>query len=170
MNQSINLEQINDRNFDKEGARIAFVQACWHEDIVDQSRDAFVSRLVESGYCKQKIDLFKVPGSFEIPLKCKQLANSGKYEIIVTAGLIVDGGIYRHEFVASAVIDGLMQVQLQTDVPILSVVLTPKEFNNGEEHRKFFFEHFKKKGREAADACIKTLQGRFSTSSKYISS
>ena len=72
--------------------------------------------------------------------------------------MIVDGGIYRHQFVAGAVIDAIMAVQLGSGVPIISAVLTPKHFDDGEERRKFFFEHFKIKGAEAAQACARTLE------------
>ena len=70
---------------------------------------------------------------------------------------MVDGGIYRHEFVAGAVIDGLMRVQLDSRVPVFSVVLTPKEFHEHDTHRDFFRQHFVAKGAEAARACVQTL-------------
>lgn len=98
-----------------------------------------------------------MPGSFEIPLQAKLLAKTSRYAAIVAAGLVVDGGIYRHDFVAHAVIDGLMRVQLDTEVPVLSAVLTPQHFHEHEEHRRFFFEHFTVKGKEAAEACLRTL-------------
>jgi 6,7-dimethyl-8-ribityllumazine synthase len=138
--------------------RIAFVQSCWHREIVDQSRDAFVAEIVRLGFDVDTIDLFEVPGAFEIPLQAKLLAKSGRYAAIVAAGLVVDGGIYRHEFVADAVISGLMRVQLDTEVPTISVVLTPHRFHEHAEHHGFFFEHFKIKGREAAEACARTLK------------
>ena len=95
--------------------RIAFVQSCWHRDIVDQLRDSFLKEFQELD--ARQVDLIEVPGALEIPLRAKLLAVSGEYAAVVTAGLIVDGGIYRHEFVSSAVIDGLMRVQLDTGVP-----------------------------------------------------
>lgn len=137
--------------------RIAFIQACWHRDIVDRARDSFVADMARHGFAKKSIDLFEVPGSFEIPLQAKLLAQSGRYAAIVAAGLVVDGGIYRHDFVAGAVIDGLMRVQLDTEVPVFSVVLTPQHFHAHEEHHRFFFEHFTVKGQEAAEACRRTL-------------
>ena len=104
------------------------------------------------------IDRFELPGVFEIPLQAKLLAKSGRYHAIVAAGFVVNGGIYRHDFVSSAVIDGLMQVQLETEVPVLSCVLTPHHFHEHDEHRQFFADHFKVKGREVAVACAATLQ------------
>ena len=137
--------------------RIAFVQSCWHRDIVDQCRDAFLAAMEGAGYPGTAIDLFEVPGAFEIPLQAKLLAATGRYGAIVGAGFVVDGGIYRHEFVADAVISGLMRVQLDTDVPVLSAVLTPRHFHEHEEHRRFFHDHFVVKGREVAAACVATL-------------
>jgi len=141
--------------------RIAFIQSGWHADIVDRCREGFVARLQELGHDPELIDFFQVPGAFEIPLKCKQLLATGKYAIAVAAGFVVDGGIYRHEFVAQAVVNALMQVQLELEKPVLSVVLTPKEFQESEAHQQFFFDHMLIKGKEAADVAESLLgEGR----------
>ena len=140
------------------GGRIAFVQSCWHKEIVDQCRSAFVSELARLGTAESSIDFFEVPGAFEIPLQSKLLAKTGRYVAIVAAGFVVDGGIYRHEFVADAVIGALMRVQLETEVPIISAVLTPRHFHEHQEHQRFFREHFLVKGTEAAAACARTMQ------------
>ena len=139
------------------GGRIAFVQSSWHKDIVDQCRVAFVSELRRLGIAETSIDFFEVPGAFEIPLQAKLLAKSGRYAAIVAAGFVVDGGIYRHEFVADAVIGALMAVQLETEVPVISAVLTPQRFHEHQEHVRFFREHFLVKGAEAAAACARTI-------------
>ena len=138
--------------------RIAFVQATWHKDIVDQARLAFIDELAALGIARDSVDVFEVPGSLEIPLQAKLLAESGRYRAIVAAGLIVDGGIYRHDFVATSVSDAMMRVQLDTEVPILSIVLTPQRFHEHDAHTNFFRDHFKVKGAEAAKACAQTLE------------
>lgn len=140
------------------GPRIAFVQSTWHESIVDRCRDSFIAEIAGLGVAEDRIDLFRVPGAFEIPLHAKRLAASGTYAAVVGAGLVIDGGIYRHDFVAEAVINGLMRVQLDTDVPIISAVLTPHHFHQHGEHASFFAEHFRVKGAEAARACAATVQ------------
>jgi 6,7-dimethyl-8-ribityllumazine synthase len=137
--------------------RIAFIQSNWHSDIVNRGRDAFLAEMKHQGIDKKEIDLIGVPGAFELPLLAKRLAQSGHYSAIVACGFVVNGGIYRHEFVADAVVSGLMQVQLETGVPVFSVVLTPLHFHDSEEHKKFFFDHFVVKGTEAARACLQTL-------------
>ena len=73
---------------------------------------------------------------------------------------MVDGGIYRHEFVANTVLDAMMRVQLDTGVPILSAVLTPHHFQESEAHIQFFKEHFVLKGREVANSCRQILAER----------
>ncbi len=148
---------MNQRHPAKTEDRIAFVQSCWHKDIVDECRKAFVAGIVRLGLPEDRIDLYEVPGVFEIPLEAKLLAESGRYQAIVASGLVVNGGIYRHEFVSDAVINGLMQVQLATSVPVISAVLTPQAFHEHDEHRRFFREHFVVKGEEAASACWRTL-------------
>lgn len=138
--------------------RIAFVQACWHKDIVDQSRKGFVEEMAAQGYQESDIDFYEVGGAFEIPLHAKLLAKTGRYAAVVGAALVVDGGIYRHEFVAQSVVSALMQVQLETEVPVFSVVLTPHHFHDGEQHHTYFFNHFLHKGAEAARTVADTVQ------------
>ncbi len=138
--------------------KIAFVQSCWHEAIVERCRAAFAGEVEQLGVPLSRVDFYKVPGSFELPLYAKRLALTGRYSSIVAAGLVADGGIYRHEFVAEAVVNGLMRVQLDVDVPVISAVLTPHHFHEHEQHESFFSSHFEVKGREAAQACTKTMR------------
>ena len=129
--------------------RYAFVKANWHSDIVNKALDGFL-QLIPA----QQVDVFDVPGAFELPLVARDLANSGKYAAVAAAALVVDGGIYRHDFVAQAVVNGLMRVALDTGVPVLSVSLTPHHFQPTEHHIGGFAKHFVEKGREAAQAAL----------------
>ncbi|MBN9407946.1 MAG: 6,7-dimethyl-8-ribityllumazine synthase [Burkholderiales bacterium] len=139
--------------------RIAFVEAQWHADIVHQARDAFLAEMERQGVARERVDVFDVPGAFEIPLHAKRLAASGRYAAVVCCALVVDGGIYRHEFVANTVVSAIMDLQLETGVPMFSAVLTPHHFHEHAEHRKYFHRHFAVKGTEAAEACLRTLDG-----------
>ena len=137
--------------------RLAFIHAQWHVDIVQRGRDGFLAELARHGVVAEQVDVIGVPGAFEIPLQAQMLARAGRHDAIVACALVVDGGIYRHEFVATAVVHGLMRVQLDTGVPVLSVVLTPKDFHGHAEHHQFFLDHFVLKGAEAARACLGTV-------------
>ena len=140
-------------------ARIAVICATWHSDIVDKAKQSLLAELHRSPTPPGQIDQYEVPGAFEIPLLAQKLARSGRYDAIVACGLVVNGGIYRHEFVGAAVIDGLMRVQLDTGVPVMSAVLTPRDFHEHADHHRFFSEHFVKKGVEVARACLETIAG-----------
>jgi 6,7-dimethyl-8-ribityllumazine synthase len=127
--------------------RFAFVKANWHSEIVEKALEGFLE-LID----RKDVDVFDVPGAFELPLASRELAGTGRYAAVIAAALVVDGGIYRHDFVASAVIDGLMRAGLDTGIPVLSVSLTPHHFHDTDHHRSIFMAHFLEKGREAARA------------------
>jgi 6,7-dimethyl-8-ribityllumazine synthase len=135
---------IDHASTDRRPWRIAIIAASWHREIVSRGTNSIREELVRLKVLGENIVLVEVPGAFEIPLHAKKLALSGSFDAIIACALIVNGGIYRHEFVSSAVIDGLMRVQLDTHVPITSAVLTPRDFHNSEEHQGFFQEHFVK--------------------------
>ncbi|MEN2977635.1 6,7-dimethyl-8-ribityllumazine synthase (plasmid) [Tistrella bauzanensis] len=131
--------------------QVAFIKARWHADIVDKALDGYRAEMARADL-RHDTTTYDVPGAFEMPLLAKTLGASGRYDAIIAAALVVDGGIYRHDFVAQAVVSGLMQAQLETGVPTFSVSLTPHHFHDGPEHRAFFLDHFVRKGAEAARA------------------
>ena len=137
--------------------RIAFIKARWHADVVDRAHEGFLAeqrRLIPGA----QVVAFDVPGAFEMPLLAKKLAQTGKYDAVVAAALVVDGGIYRHDFVAAAVVNGLMTVGLDTGVPCFSVSLTPHNYQETELLTGFYRDHFVQKGAEAAQAVHQVLE------------
>jgi 6,7-dimethyl-8-ribityllumazine synthase len=138
--------------------RIAFIKAGWHADIINQGQHSFIEHLAAAGISTAQIDIIEVPGSLEIPLQAQTLAKTGKYALIACGGFLVDGGIYRHEFVTQAVIDGIMRVMLDTGMPILSMILTPSNAYDENRDAPFFLEHFRLKGEELANAALATLK------------
>lgn len=137
---------------------VALVKACWHREIVDEFARSFNQHLaVDPQYT---VDTFDVPGVVEIPLFTKKLINTGRYGIVVVTGLIVDHGVYRHDFVARSVMDATMKLQMEASTPIIYGILTPQQFLS-EGRPEFFREHFKVKGEEAANACIQTVDNLY---------
>lgn len=135
--------------------RVAFVQSCWHRDIVEQCRLSFLTEIQARHIQPAQVDLFEVPGSFEIPLHVQILAKTRRYTAIVAAGLVVDSGV--RGFVADTVISALMDVQLRTEVPVFSAVVTPEHFDETPAHSEAFRKLFAAKGLEVAEACANTL-------------
>ena len=141
-------------------SRCAFVKADWHAEIVDNALVGFQQVITDI-----PVDVFSVPGAFEMPLFARDLARTGKYDAIVAAAFVVDGGIYRHEFVAQAVVSGLMQAGLETGVPVYSVSLTPHNYQETDHHNNIYREHFIQKGKEAGNAVLRMAQLRASITS-----
>ena len=129
--------------------RYAFIKAAWHNQIVDRALDGFCEVIDPT-----QVDVFDVPGAFEMPLLARDMANTGRYAAVTAAALVVDGGIYRHDFVAGAVVDGLMRAGMDSGVPVLSVSLTPHHFQDTDHHNAIYAAHFVDKGREAAQAAL----------------
>jgi len=140
--------------------RIAFIKAKWHGTIVDQCYVFCKQTLEAETNNKGSLDVYDVPGALEIPLLAQDIAKTGKYDAIIASAFIVDGGIYRHNFVSTTVLDAMMRVQINTGIPIFSAVLTPHHYQETEVHNKFFYEHFQHKGVEAAHACLEMLAAR----------
>ncbi len=139
--------------------RYAFIKANWHSDIVDRALDGF-QELIPA----EQVDVFDVPGAFEMPLLARDLTQTGRYDAVACAAFVVDGGIYRHDFVAKAVVDGLMRAGLDTGIPVLSVALTPHQYQETAHHNAIYRAHFIEKGREAAQAALKITETRISLS------
>lgn len=135
--------------------RYAFIKANWHADIVDRALDGFCELIPAD-----QVDVFDVPGAFEMPLLARNLAETGRYAAVAAAAFVVDGGIYRHDFVAQAVVDGLMRAGMDSGVPVLSVSLTPHQYQETEHHNAIFQAHFVEKGREAARAALMIGEAR----------
>jgi len=93
--------------------RVAFVQSAWHPEVVEAGRLAFLAEIEARHVARAQIDVFEVPGSFEIPLHVQLLAKTRRYTAIVAAGLVIDD-----EYVAETVIKALMDVQLRTEIPV----------------------------------------------------
>ena len=135
--------------------RYAFVKANWHAEIVTRALEGFCDIIPA-----EQVEVFDVPGAFEMPLMARDLAMTGRYDAVITAAFVVDGGIYRHDFVAQAVIDGLMRAGLDSGVPVLSVSLTPHQYQETTHHDAIFRAHFVDKGREAAKAVLMLKESR----------
>ena len=135
--------------------RYAFIKAAWHADIVDRALIGFCEVIPAT-----QVDVFDVPGAFEMPLLARDLAASGRYGAVACAAFVVDGGIYRHDFVAQAVVDGLMRAGMDTGVPVLSVSLTPHQYQETAHHNAIYQAHFVEKGREAAQAALGIVKVR----------
>jgi len=120
-----NLSQLDKRSTPSAAPfRFGIVSSVWNEEITDALTKGAGETLLELGARRYHINVKKVPGSFELPVGAKLLIDSGKYDAVIAIGSVIQGETRHFEFVCQAVAKGIMDVSLQTGVPIIFCVLT----------------------------------------------
>jgi len=109
----------------------------------------------EKGFKPEQMETFYAPGAFEIPLIAQSLARTGVYSGIVCLGCVIKGDTAHFEFISLGSTLGLMQCMLATQVPITFGILTT--YNEAQAAIRSAADA-SNKGREAAAACVETLQ------------
>lgn len=104
--------------------RIGIVCARFNEFITGKLLSGAQDALLRHGVEDDNIDLAWVPGAFEIPVVCKKMAESGKYDAILALGAVIKGSTDHYNYVCNEVSKGVAQVELQTGVPVMFGVLT----------------------------------------------
>ncbi len=103
---------------------IAIVAARFNEFVVDRLIQGAVDALTRHGVKNESIDVFRVPGAYEIPIVCSHIAKTNRYDGIVTLGVVIQGETSHFDFVAGPCANGIMQAQLTTSIPMTFGVLT----------------------------------------------
>ena len=104
-------------------ARFAVLAGRWHPHVVDALVEGARSTLLSHGVAEDAIDVVRVPGVWELPLVARDLARAGLHVAIIGLGCVVRGDTRHYEEVADGAANGLMQVALETGVPVLNGVL-----------------------------------------------
>lgn len=107
-----------------EDIKIGIVAARFNEFIVSKLVSGAQDALVRHGVADEDIVLAWVPGAFEIPLAAKRMAESGKYDAVITLGAVIRGATSHYDFVCSEVSKGVANVALGADIPVMFGVLT----------------------------------------------
>ena len=107
-----------------EGMRFALVVSRFNAFISDRLLEGALDSLKRKGVKEQDLTIVKVPGSFEIPLTAKRLAESKQYDGVICLGAVIRGATPHFDYVAAEVSKGVAQVSLETGVPVLFGILT----------------------------------------------
>ena len=110
--------------YEGKGLRIAIVAARFNEFIVSKLIEGARDALLRHDVKEENIDLAWVPGSFEIPLACKHLAESGRYDAIIALGAVIRGSTSHYDYVCAEVSKGVAQVSLNSGLPVMFGILT----------------------------------------------
>lgn len=135
-------------------ARFAIVATQWYDDILDGLISGALQTLREAGAQDKDITLIRVPGAFELPLALEQAAASGRYDALIALGCVIRGGTPHFEYVAGECARGVSQVMLSYRLPVAFGVLTTDNLKQARERSRPGPDN---KGREAADAAVRTL-------------
>ncbi len=134
--------------------KIALFDAQFNSFVVEHLIKGAKETLLKHGAEDTDIELFYVPGAFEIPLALKKIANSGKFDGIVALGAVIRGGTPHFEYVAGECVKGISQVSLDSEIPIAFGVLTVDTVDQAIERAG---DNSGNKGAEAAESTIRMI-------------
>lgn len=104
--------------------RFAIVVSRFNDLITSRLVDGACETVVRHGGSSDQIDVVQVPGSFEIPLAARKLAESGRYEAVICLGAVIQGSTSHHEYINSQVASGIMSIATETGIPVTFGVIT----------------------------------------------
>jgi 6,7-dimethyl-8-ribityllumazine synthase len=139
-------------NLQGQGRKIGIIVARFNSFICEKLLEGALDSLVRSGVAQEDVEVARVPGAFEIPLVAQRMAASGKYDAVITLGVVIRGATPHFDYVAGEVAKGTAQVMLETGVPILFGVLTTETIEQAIERAGT------KAGNKGSDVAVAALE------------
>jgi 6,7-dimethyl-8-ribityllumazine synthase len=136
------------------GFHFAIVASRWNDTIVTRLIEGALDALLELQVDRSAVEVFRVPGSFEIPLCALKAAESGKFDAVICLGVIIRGETPHFEYISSEVARGIGEVGLQTGVPVLFGIITAETVEQAVERAGVKLAN---KGFEAAGAAVELV-------------
>ncbi len=134
-----------------EGLRFGVVVSRWNSFITERMLSGALDALVRHGVDESKIDVARVPGTWEIAIAAQRMAKSGRYDAVVCVGCLIRGATPHFEYLAAEVTKGLAQISLETSLPVTYGVITVENLEQAIERAG---SKAGNKGSEAAMAAI----------------
>jgi 6,7-dimethyl-8-ribityllumazine synthase len=117
-------DQIIEGALKADGLRFAIVASRWNDLIVSRLISGARDALLRLGAQRDNLTLVRVPGSFEIPLVARKLAESGRYDAIICLGAVIRGETPHFDYLAGEVTSGMAAVSWETGVPVTYGIIT----------------------------------------------
>lgn len=144
--------KVFEGNFDGKELKIAIVASRFNEFITKELIGGAEDTLLRHNINTDDIDLYRVPGAFEIPSVCNKIAKSGKYDAVITLGAVIRGSTPHFDYVAAEVSKGVAAVSMQYDIPVIFGVLTTDTIEQAVERAGT------KAGNKGSDAAMAALE------------
>ena len=125
------MPKIIEGKISAEDFRFAIIVGRFNDFISSRLAEGAMDALKRHGATDEQITIVKVPGSFEIPLTAKRLAESGRYHAVICLGAVIRGATPHFEYVASEVSKGIAAVSLESNIPVIFGVLTTDSLLRG---------------------------------------
>ena len=106
------------------GFRFAIVVARWNDFLTAKLTDGAIDALERLGADENSVEVFKIPGAYEIPLAAQKVAGSGRFDAVICIGVVIRGETPHFDYVAGEAAKGVTNASLQTGVPVLFGVVT----------------------------------------------
>lgn len=116
--------KIHQGRLNAEGFRFAIVASRWNDFLTSRLIEGAVDALERLGADEKSVEVFRVPGSFEIPLLATRLGASGNWDAVICLGTIIRGETPHFEYIASEVTKGIAQAGMETEVPVIYGIVT----------------------------------------------
>ncbi|MGI8669868.1 MAG: 6,7-dimethyl-8-ribityllumazine synthase, partial [Aridibacter sp.] len=107
-----------------QGFRFAIVASRWNDFLTSKLTEGALDTLERLGAAEKNVEIFKVPGSFELPLTAMKVAEDGKFDAVICIGVVIRGETPHFEYVAGEAAKGVAQVSMETGVPVLFGIIT----------------------------------------------
>ncbi len=146
------MPKIVEGNLSAKGLKVAIVVSRFNDFISERLQDGAIDTLLRSGAADGDIDIFKVPGSFEMPVVAKTLARNGNHDAIICLGCIIRGATPHFDFVAGEAAKGIAKVSLDYERPISFGVITADNLEQAIERAGT------KSGNKGRDAALTAIE------------
>lgn|SRR5487761_1937831 len=141
-----NIEEV-EKNLDGAGIRVGIVMSRFNIEASEGLLSGCIAALTHHGVAASDMILVTVPGALEIPVVLGKLARSGKYDSLVALGAVIRGETYHFEVVSNESARAVMEVQLDTGIPVANGILTTEDDDQA-------FARMNEKGRDAGLVAI----------------
>ncbi len=145
---------IHEGHLNGQGFRFAIVASRWNDFISSRLVEGALDALERLGADEKRVEVYKVPGAFEIPLLALKLAGTRRFDAIICVGTIIRGQTPHFEYIASEVAGGIAQAALQTGIPVVFGVITADNFDQAIERAGVKLGN---KGFEAATTAVELV-------------